>query len=300
VDIGDVILTVDGEEAQARMARYAKYIASSTPQALWRDAVDRRSNPAALGGFLYGAPDSVLRMTVRKAGGETRTIALTRTTAYPQAAQPWRTGDVVKLLPGNIGYADLDRATEPEIAALFVTFARTKAIIFDMRGYPKAPQVRVAEQLTGRRWTTVARFEEALLDVPPGRSSVGSDRGIPAMHLSEQGFAPASATPYAGKTVLLIDERTQSAAEHLGLFLKAANETTFIGSPTTGANGGVSSFVLPGGIRFSCSLVGVQWPDGRRLQRLGLVPDVEITPTIKGLQSGRDELLDAAIAFVNR
>jgi C-terminal processing protease CtpA/Prc len=300
VEIGDVILTVDGEEARARMARYAKYIAASTPQALWRDAVDRRSNPAAQGGFLYGPPDSVLRMSVRKRGGETKEIALTRTMTYPQAAQPWRTGDVVKLLPGNVGYADLDRVTEPELAAMFVKLAQTKAIIFDMRGYPKVPHVRVVEHLTARPWTTVARFERPLLDVPPGRSNAGSERGIPAMQLSEQGFASASSTPYAGKTVLLIDERTQSAAEHLGLFLKAANGTTFIGEHTTGANGGVNTFALPGGIRFSFSTVAVQWPDGRRLQRLGLVPDVEVKPTIKGLQEGRDELLDAAVAYVNR
>jgi C-terminal processing protease CtpA/Prc len=301
VEIGDVILTVDGEEARARMARYAKYIAASTPQALWRDAVDRRSNPAAQGGFLYGPQDSVLRMTVRKRGGETKEIALTRTTAYPQAAQPWRTGDVVKLLPGNIGYADLDRVTEPELAAMFAKLAQTKAIIFDMRGYPKVGQARVvAERLTARPWTTVARFERPLLDVPPGRSSAGSDHAIPAMQLSEQGFASASSTPYAGKTVLLIDERTQSAAEHLGLFLKAANGTTFIGEHTTGANGSVNTFALPGGMRFSFSTVAVQWPDGRRLQRLGLVPDVEVKPTIMGLQEGRDEVLDAAIAYVNR
>jgi C-terminal processing protease CtpA/Prc len=300
VDIGDVILTVDGEEAQARMARYAKYIAASTPQARLRDAVDRRSNPAALGGFLYGAPDSVLRMTVRKRGGETREIALTRTAAYPQAQQPWRTGDMLKLLPGNIGYADLDRVTEADVPTLFERFAGTKAIIFDLRGYPKAPQVRIAERLAARPWTTVARFEEPLIDVPPGRSSVGSDRGIPAVTLSEQGFAPAGPAPYAGRTVLLIDERAQSAAEHLGLFLKAANGTTFIGSPTTGANGNVNTFALPGGIRFSFSMLAVQWPDGRQLQRVGLLPDVEVRPTIKGLQEGRDELLDAAIAYINR
>lgn len=40
--------------------------------------------------------------------------------------------------------------------------------------------------------------------------------------------------------------------------------------------------------------------DGRQLQRVGLVPDIEVMPTIHGIQSGRDELLDAAIDYLNR
>ena len=39
---------------------------------------------------------------------------------------------------------------------------------------------------------------------------------------------------YLRPTVMLIDERTLSQAEHTGLFLEAANRTKFIGSPTAG------------------------------------------------------------------
>jgi hypothetical protein len=259
-------------------------------------------NVTTTGGFLYGPAESVLQLTVRTRGGETRTAAMKRSAAYPQGAQPWRGGDVLKLLPGNIGYADLDRATEPMIRELFEKFAQTRAIIFDMRGHPKAPQALVATPLTSRAWTTVARFEDPLIDAPPGRASLSPvvTRTLPAMQPSEQGFGPGSRTPYTGKTVLLIDERTQSAAEHLGLFLEAANGTTFVGSPTAGANGYTVPFALPGGIRFSMSMQRAEYPDGRRLQRIGLVPDVAVKPTIKGLQDGRDEVLDAAVAYLDR
>jgi hypothetical protein len=39
---------------------------------------------------------------------------------------------------------------------------------------------------------------------------------------------------YHGKTVMLIDERTISQAEHTGLFFEAANDTKFVGSPIAG------------------------------------------------------------------
>jgi hypothetical protein len=42
---------------------------------------------------------------------------------------------------------------------------------------------------------------------------------------------------YTDQTVMLIDDRAMSAAEHTGLILEAANGTKFVGSPSTGANG---------------------------------------------------------------
>ena len=39
----------------------------------------------------------------------------------------------------------------------------------------------------------------------------------------------------------------------------------------------------------------IRHADGRQLQRVGLHPDVEVRPTLKGVQSGRDEVLDRAL-----
>jgi C-terminal processing protease CtpA/Prc len=98
---------------------------------------------------------------------------------------------------------------------------------------------------------------------------------------------------------MLIDERAVSQAEHTGLFLRAANGTRFIGSPTNGANGDVTSFFVPGDIRVRLSGQAVLHPDGSQLQRVGLVPDVEVRPTIAGIRAGRDEVLERAVEYVN-
>ncbi len=99
---------------------------------------------------------------------------------------------------------------------------------------------------------------------------------------------------------MLIDERAMSQAEHSGLFFKAANGTLLVGSATSGVNGDVSSFVLPGGVTVRFTGQAVMHPDGRQLQRVGLLPDVEVHPTIQGLREGRDEVLLAAIDTVER
>ena len=97
---------------------------------------------------------------------------------------------------------------------------------------------------------------------------------------------------------MLMDERTQSQAEHTGLFFKAANGTTFVGSPTSGANGSVTDLVLPGRITITFTGGAVRHPDGRQLQRIGLQPDVPVTPTVAGIRAGRDEVLEKALEYL--
>ncbi len=71
-----------------------------------------------------------------------------------------------------------------------------------------------------------------------------------------------------------------------------------VGSQTAGADGNVSLIRLPGGITTYFSGLGVFYPDGKPTQRVGIVPDVVVTPTIKGLREGRDEVLEAALAIL--
>lgn len=45
--------------------------------------------------------------------------------------------------------------------------------------------------------------------------------------------------------------------------------------------------------------IGVYYPDGIETQRIGIVPDIEIKPTIQGIKEGRDEVLEKAIEIIN-
>lgn len=99
---------------------------------------------------------------------------------------------------------------------------------------------------------------------------------------------------------MLIDERAMSQAEHTGLFLRAANGTKFIGSPTAGANGEIMTFSAPGGISIGFSGQSVKFPDGKQLQRIGLVPDIEVKPTIKAIREGRDELIERSLRYLSQ
>ena len=75
---------------------------------------------------------------------------------------------------------------------------------------------------------------------------------------------------------------------------------SIVGSTTAGADGNVSQIVLPGGITTMISGIGVYYPNGRETQRIGIVPDIEVKPTIEGIKEGRDEVLEKAIDVINR
>lgn len=71
-----------------------------------------------------------------------------------------------------------------------------------------------------------------------------------------------------------------------------------IGSITAGADGNISQIYLPGGISTMISGNGIYYPDGRETKRIGIVSDIEVRPTILGLMSGQDEVLNKAIEII--
>ncbi len=92
-----------------------------------------------------------------------------------------------------------------------------------------------------------------------------------------------------------MDEISQSQAEYTAMAFRSAPQAIVVGSTTAGADGNVSQIPLPGGLSTMISGIGVFYPDKRPTQRVGIVPDVEVRPTIAGIRAGRDEVLEEAL-----
>jgi len=209
-----------------------------------------------------------------------------------------RSGDILRILPGNIGYADLDRLPQARVGEMFEKFKDCPSIIFDDRGYPQGTAWQIAPRLTDKTDVAAAMFRlrEAMSPDLPNGEILSSQ----VVKTFVQRLPATDKWRYHGRTVLLIDERSVSQAEHSGLFFEAANGTKFIGSPTEGADGDVTSFSVPGGISVHFSGQGVWHVDGRQLQRVGLQPDVPVRPTLAGIRAGRDEVLEKAIEYLGQ
>ena len=82
--------------------------------------------------------------------------------------------------------------------------------------------------------------------------------------------------------------------------IKDAKRTKTNYYPTTSLLGNTnfrndSFFYLPGGIQTMISGLGVYYPNGQETQRVGIIPDIEVKPTLKGIKEGKDELLEKAM-----
>ena len=96
----------------------------------------------------------------------------------------------------------------------------------------------------------------------------------------------------------MIDFKAISQAETACMMFKAySNKVTFIGTPTTGANGNISTIYMPGGISFWFTSLDWHFPNGDQLQRIGIVPDIYVKETIEGIKLGKDQILEKAIEY---
>ncbi len=288
--VGDVIAAVDGEPAQAKIERLRRVISASN-EGGFRETVRRL--------LLDGAEGSTAVLSIAGGAGgagrdgATREVKLPRARKYAWLNLPAAKGEVVRLLPGNLGYVDLTRLEGKDVDAMFETLRATRGIIFDMRGYPKGIFGRLAPRLNTRN----ARFAASYRG-PEVSAFVDEGEEAEAGHVFSQPIYETEQWKYTGRTVMLIDERAISQAEHTGLFLEAANGTKLVGTPTAGADGEATTFTLPGNIRVGFTGHDVRHADGRQLQGIGLTPDVEVAPTIQGIRDGRDEVLERAVRYL--
>jgi len=175
------------------------------------------------------------------------------------------------------------------VDSMFEMFKNTKGIILDDRGYPQGTAWAIAPRLSNKP-VPAAAFQRPLVMTP--------DSTQWSTYQFVQSTPPGSKWEYHGKTILLVDERTISQAEHTGLFFESANKTTIVGSPTMGANGDVTLVALVGGMYATFTGHDVRHADGRQLQRVGLQPNVVVRPTVAGVRAGRDEVLERAMALI--
>ncbi len=194
-----------------------------------------------------------------------------------------------KMLPGNIGYISLANISRDDPKKIKKAFINCKGIIIDIRNYPSAFMPFALGEFIAPGNTEFVKFT-TVDPSNPGTFIMGKPLATGAGKKAQ----------FQGKVVVLVNELSQSQAEYTAMAFRAAPNTTIIGSTTAGADGNVSRFNLPGGLRTMISGIGVFYPDGSPTQRVGIVPDIEVTPSIQGIKEGRDELLESAIGVIEQ
>jgi len=275
--VGDVIEALDEAPVDSLVSAWRPYYADSNEDARLRD----------MGRSLTQGAEGAVRVRGRRAEGPFDLTAL-RAPIRELLPTADRThdlpGETFRMLTGEVAYLKLSSVKSDEVDGYLRDAAHAKVLVIDIRNYPAEFVVFSLGGHLVRGPTPFARFTHGDLSNP------GAFEWTQPVAL--QPLEPH----FAGKVVILVDEVSLSQAEYTAMAFRTDPDAIVVGSTTAGADGNVSAIPLPGGLRTMISGIGVFYPDETPTQRIGIVPDVVVRPTIAGIRAGRDEVLEAGVS----
>lgn len=278
-EIGDIVTHINGEEISDIIARKSKYYPASNEASrnrnISRDIL--RSNDSLIH-LRIERIDSVFEKELKLISGR-EYFDIFKTKNEEER-------DSYKMLDNNIGYVTLDNILKKDVSKIKKQFKNTRGIVIDIRNYPNSFVPFTLGSYFVSQKTPFVKFSSGDITNPG------------AFEWREGALIKSKLRTYKGKLIVLVNEITQSQAEYTAMAFRAGDNTTIVGSTTAGADGNIFAIFLPGGIHTALSGIGVYYPDGTPTQRIGIVPDVEVKPTIKGIREGKDELLEKAIELI--
>lgn len=301
LQLGDVILSIDGRDPIQMIDEARKYQCAST----------KASQTFFVCNFvLFGNNGEVKKLKVQGADGKVRNVTMPVlgefggnwwSDPYAQHFVSTHITPTYRLLSKDIVYADLTSGMQPrDFDSLYKMYKNTKTIIFDVRGYPNFDGDAFKFQLKNRHGLT-AEFHNPHPSAPNVDDGLHAEMtGVSEVNTSYQKVAVMTNPTdpvYRGKVIVLANESNQSWGDHICVVFKAMCNATLIGAPTSGTDGGFNEFDIPGDLILWFTGSETSFPDGTRIQRRGVKPDISVYPTIKGIQAGKDEVLDRAIKY---
>lgn len=194
-----------------------------------------------------------------------------------------------KMLDNNILYIKHSLLTSKMLEENMDEWSKVKGVVIDNRNYPRDFLVFKLGALLLPKPTDFVRFTNTNLSQP------GTFIMSPALQVGKE-----TNDYYKGKIAVLVNEDTQSSAEYHVMAYQTSPSVKVFGSQTAGADGNVSYIDLPGNLKTSITGLGVYYPDQSKTQRVGIKIDHLVSPTIKGIKAGQDEVLNAALEYLNK
>ncbi|MBF4464589.1 S41 family peptidase [Flavobacterium sp. LC2016-12] len=273
--IGDIVTKIDGVTVAKRLEEILKYVQGSN-----------KAVATVNGGFLMfsGNTDEIEIEFIRD--NVTSQKKIHRYPGEKIKRSPPKTSPKWEILENNIGYVKMNKVPKEEIPEMMEKLKNTQAIIFDIRNRPTDTDFLVNEYLNPEP-KPILRLLYPDLSYP-GRYYFNNEM---------QECGKINPDYYKGKVVALVGPGTHSFGEQTAMSLQTAPNATIIGTQTSGADGPNYYFNIIKGFDSSFTSAGVFYPNKKETQRIGIVPNIEVKPTIVGAQQDKDEVLERALLF---
>ncbi|NML70492.1 hypothetical protein HHL23_11845 [Chryseobacterium sp. RP-3-3] len=273
--IGDVIYDINGRTIPQMVNSFGKYVPASNS---WGKITKVKNL------FLFNNNDSIL-LKIERDGQNlsitAKTYLLKDIILEKQVVpQKWRFLDAEK----KTGYVNMGIIEKGDLDDMYKDLKFATSIIFDLRNYPKLTIFPLSRMILPEK-SIYYQFNFPETDY------------LSKFYSAKNSIGRKNPDYYKGNVVVLVDENTQSQAETTTMMFKQHPKAKIIGSNTSGANGDIIRFKIAD-LDTCFTGLGAYYPDGRETQRIGIIPDIIIKPTVKGIQEGKDEVLERALHYI--
>ncbi len=269
--IGDIIKSVDGKDIMELVKINDKYLNGSNKSVKYKDLQFKISS---------GTSDSVKLEIVR--GNEHLNKTVGRYSWEIINLKNKISEEKFKIISNNIGYINMAYLEETDVKNMMKALENTDALIIDLRNYPNFMPFNLAKYFVTKERSFAIIIKPDL--AYPGKFIQNKPKIISS---NKKNF-------YKNRVALLVNNETLSAAEYSTMLLQSGDNVVTVGNQTAGADGDIATIQFMGFGTYMTS-IGVFYPDKSITQRVGVKVDVNVVPTIEGLQAERDEILNKAI-----
>ncbi|MCD2423601.1 S41 family peptidase [Niabella pedocola] len=192
-------------------------------------------------------------------------------------------------IENDLFYLDMSTVLQDSIDKWMPELAKARGIICDFRGHPESNNDFINHLL---------KEEEDTKWLFTPQTAYPDQENI---EFKGSGWNRKPKKPQvAGKVVFIADSRAISLAESYLGFIKDFKLATIIGQPSAGANGDVNTADLPGGYTIIWTGMVAKNHDGSKHHIKGIVPDIPLERTLKGVVEGRDEFFEKALELISK
>jgi len=277
VNIGDIITKVDGTPVDEMIEERSKYIPASNDASKLREIAE---------GLLRSRDNELEIEYLSGENIETTTIECFSQQQMRITDRARKDLPPLEMINDEIAYIYMGSLRPEMVNEVMEDIMETEGLIIDLRSFSRD----VIDGMGSYLMPEVGEFAKIS----------HADITMPGRYIMEHSLDVGSenADYYQGNVVILVNEYTQGQGELTAMALRMAPRATVVGSTTAGAPVRPTPFELPGNIEIGISGRGIYHPDGTGVQQFGIIPDIEVLPTIEGIRTGLDEGLEKALELI--
>lgn len=181
-------------------------------------------------------------------------------------------------------FDEFNRHDRRWLAGQLKTYARAPGIVLDLRRNPGGETFSLG--------IIIGEFFDRAVDCGTFISRSGARTVKDSWQLGSAN--------YAGKVVVLVDSSSGSAAEIFAAVLQDHGRATVVGRRTAGAVLASWFYRLPDGGELQLSREDYIAPKGRRIEGVGVEPDVVVPRSLSELRAGRDRDVEVALEILRK